>query len=401
MKTIKIAALAMMVMSLGVTAQENFSGINLSGNNPISSVNGFYNKIEFTGRAHGALVFNPGKTDELMFGMHTNGNFYWGTGRSSNTPNFYSMVLNGKNGDLHLKRNLNVVNSISSKQIKMNNGNTDLMLYRDGDVGDWSLLRTNKGNGIGLIGQPDRVALAVSRLNSYVGIGTLDPKEKLDVIGNIKVTGNLNTSSSVVSKMIRMDNGNTDLFMYRDGDVGDWSLLRTNKGNGIGLIGKPDQVALSVSRLTGNIGIRTTDTKGFELGVNGKIAANEVKVAIYPNWPDFVFEKTYNLPTLLDVENHIKEKGHLKDIPSAEEVEKNGFFLGEMDAKLLQKIEELTLYTIEQEKEIKELKKAKSEIAKQQKEINTQKKEIEELKKQNSRIKDLEILVEKLIKDKN
>jgi hypothetical protein len=107
----------------------------------------------------------------------------------------------------------------------------------------------------------------------------------------------------------------------------------------------------------GNVGIGTADTKGFKLGVNGKIAAEEVKVALYGNWSDFVFKKEYNLPTLTEVENHIKEKGHLKDIPSAKDVEKNGFYLGEMDAKLLQKIEELTLYTISQQKKIEKIEK--------------------------------------------
>ena len=107
----------------------------------------------------------------------------------------------------------------------------------------------------------------------------------------------------------------------------------------------------------GNVGIGTADTKGFKLGVNGKIAAEQVKVALYGNWSDFVFNKEYNLPTLTEVENHIKEKGHLKDIPSAKEIEKNGFYLREMDAKLLQKIEELTLYTIAQEKKIEKIEK--------------------------------------------
>ncbi|MBG6133546.1 hypothetical protein IWQ47_004958 [Aquimarina sp. EL_43] len=224
--------------------------------------------------------------------------------------------------------------------VRIENGNTDLLLYRDNDVGDWSLLRTNTGNGIGLIGQPDVIALSVSRATSNVGIGTTDTKGfKLGVKGGV-----------------RIENGNTDLLLYRDNDVGDWSLLRTNTGNGIGLIGQPDVVALSVSRTTSNVGIGTTDTKGFKLGVKGKIAAEEVKVALHSQWPDFVFETNYNLPTLIEVENHIKEKGHLKDIPSAKEVEKNGVYLGAMDAKLLQKIEELTLYTIQQEKEIKKLK---------------------------------------------
>ena len=56
------------------------------------------------------------------------------------------------------------------------------------------------------------------------------------------------------------------------------------------------------------------------------------------------------------MENHIKENKHLKDIPSAKEVEENGIFLGEMDSKLLLKIEELTLYLIQQQKEIEKLK---------------------------------------------
>lgn len=105
----------------------------------------------------------------------------------------------------------------------------------------------------------------------------------------------------------------------------------------------------------GNIGIGTSNTQGFLLGVNGKIATEEVKVATYGNWPDYVFKKDYDLPTLEEVEHHIQDKGHLKNIPSAAIIEKDGFFLGEMNAKLLQKIEELTLYTIKQEKKIKGL----------------------------------------------
>ncbi|SEE28979.1 hypothetical protein SAMN04487765_2023 [Tenacibaculum sp. MAR_2010_89] len=155
----------------------------------------------------------------------------------------------------------------------------------------------------------------------------------------------------------------------------------------------------------GNLGIGTISNGSHRLAVEGSIGAREIKVEAFPNWSDFVFEKKYNLPTLKEVENHIKEKGHLKDIPSAKEVEKNGFFLGEMDAKLLQKIEELTLYTIAQEKKLKT---QRESFEQQQEEITSQKKEIEELKKQNSKfekqekkIERLESLIQKLLKDKN
>ncbi|MBQ4804527.1 hypothetical protein J8L88_16825 [Aquimarina sp. MMG015] len=100
----------------------------------------------------------------------------------------------------------------------------------------------------------------------------------------------------------------------------------------------------------GNLGIGTTNIGSWKLAVNGKIRAKEIKVET--GWSDFVFYDDYKLPTLQEVEKHIEEKGHLKDIPSAKEVKENGILLGEMNSKLLQKIEELTLYTIEQEKQL-------------------------------------------------
>lgn len=134
----------------------------------------------------------------------------------------------------------------------------------------------------------------------------------------------------------------------------------------------------------GTLGIGTTNmsdsTGNYRLSVKGKVRANEVKV--YTGWADFVFEKDYNLPTLQEVEQHIEEKGHLKDIPNAKDVEKNGVYLGEMNAKLLQKIEELTLYTIQQEKDIESLNLVKIE---------------NQLLKQ--RVEKLEKLVEKLIEN--
>jgi hypothetical protein len=126
------------------------------------------------------------------------------------------------------------------------------------------------------------------------------------------------------------------------------------------------------------------------ISVQGKIESTEIKVTKSPT-ADFVFGEDYNLPTLKSIEKHIKVKKHLPEIASAKEMEKNGVNVGDFQIQLLQKIEELTLYTIAQEKEIK---KEKAENKKQQKEI-------EELKKQNIRIKDLEILVQKLLKDKN
>lgn len=101
----------------------------------------------------------------------------------------------------------------------------------------------------------------------------------------------------------------------------------------------------------GSVGIGTeTPNANYKLNVNGKIRSQEIKVE-NTSWPDYVFAKDYQLPALSETEKHIKEKGHLPGIPTAAEVKTNGIDLGEMNAKLLQKIEELTLHLIELKKE--------------------------------------------------
>ncbi|PTS92776.1 hypothetical protein DBR11_26330 [Pedobacter sp. HMWF019] len=102
----------------------------------------------------------------------------------------------------------------------------------------------------------------------------------------------------------------------------------------------------------GNLGIGTTDTKGYKLAVAGNVIAESVKVQLRSAWPDYVFSKDYTPPSLKEMEKHIKEKGHLLGIPSAAEVKNNGIDLGEMNARLLQKIEELTLHLIAQDKKL-------------------------------------------------
>jgi hypothetical protein len=98
----------------------------------------------------------------------------------------------------------------------------------------------------------------------------------------------------------------------------------------------------------------------YKLYVQDGILTERVKVAFhsdYVNWSDFVFAKDYELMPLSDVETYIEKNKHLPDIPSTEDVMKNGLDLATMDARLLQKVEELTLYVIEQQKQINELKK--------------------------------------------
>lgn len=104
----------------------------------------------------------------------------------------------------------------------------------------------------------------------------------------------------------------------------------------------------------GTVGVNTTDTKGHTLAVNGDIIAEEVLVASYNDWPDYVFANDYKLKSLEELEQFIQVNNHLPNIPDASEIKENGISLGEMDAKLLEKIEELTLYVIQLKKELEE-----------------------------------------------
>ncbi|MBC8489700.1 MAG: hypothetical protein H8D45_27080 [Bacteroidetes bacterium] len=106
----------------------------------------------------------------------------------------------------------------------------------------------------------------------------------------------------------------------------------------------------------GNVGIGTADlASGYLLSVDGKVACEEVLVEYSGSWPDYVFKEGYNLPKIAELEDYIQSTGHLPDMPSARDVEENGFQLADMQKRLLVKVEELTLYTIEQDKLIKKL----------------------------------------------
>jgi hypothetical protein len=104
-----------------------------------------------------------------------------------------------------------------------------------------------------------------------------------------------------------------------------------------------------------NVGIGTSSPDAT-LDVDGDIICGAIEVMDLGEWKDYVFNEDYNLRSLQEIENFINENHHLPDIPSEVEVLENGYNMGEMDAMLLQKIEELTLYIIEQSKEINNLK---------------------------------------------
>jgi hypothetical protein len=120
---------------------------------------------------------------------------------------------------------------------------------------------------------------------------------------------------------------------------------------------KWDLSGSNISYQAGSVSIGTTNPQGYKLAVAGKIISEEVVIKLLANWPDYVFERNYNLLSLPELEKFILANKHLPGVPTAEQVTKVGIEVGEMNAILLKKVEELTLHIITLEKRVKELEK--------------------------------------------
>lgn len=116
-------------------------------------------------------------------------------------------------------------------------------------------------------------------------------------------------------------------------------------------------VANSFSFRGGKVGINCkNDLEDYAVAIKGGLISTRVTVRIFDNWPDFVFAPGHTMMSLYELEEYIGLNHHLPEVPSAEEVSEQGIDLGEMNAILLQKVEELTLHVIELQKQIDELK---------------------------------------------
>ncbi len=219
--------------------------------------------------------------------------------------------------------------------------------HSNGSFADYPIVRAGglAATGLALAGDSqDQTALFI-KVGGNVGIGTTNPGTNLDVAGPVRAYGDY----------LQAGTGNVDA------NLGPSVAIGYNTTNNYGTIdaaiwgtgGKP----LLLQALSGgNVGIGTTNPQS-KLAVNGTITTQEVVVTA-TGWSDYVFDQDNQLAPLTEVASFIEENHHLPGIPSAAEVAEKGVSVGEMQAKLLAKVEELTLHLIQDEKKIAALESA-------------------------------------------
>lgn len=180
-----------------------------------------------------------------------------------------------------------------------------------------------------------------------LGIGTSNPDVKLHIYGGTDASpssGGFLVTGGITAANIAIDDNE---IMARNNGLTSTLYLNNSGGD------------LVMCTSSGNVMIGTaTPAAGYILSVDGKIMSEELKVQLSGDWPDYVFHDNYNLPSLQSLESSIKLNKHLPGMPSAADVKKDGIIVGQMQTKMMEKIEELTLYIISLQKQIDELKKA-------------------------------------------
>jgi hypothetical protein len=219
-----------------------------------------------------------------------------------------------------------------------------------------------------------------------VGIGTSTPGYPLQVIGLINANGVITRPASAGgwAQYIQGPTGGDANILLQGNVTGSspYQAFWISGANGYLALGgsggsEPSKGAINIDG-NGNVGVNTTNTtSGYKFSVAGSAVFDAVTVTTYssnkPNatpWADYVFDKNYQLPSLYTLADYIKTKNHLPGIPTTEEVKKNGLDLGAIQAKLLEKIEQLTLYTIQLQQQVDNLKAENEKFASLQQQID-------------------------------
>lgn len=294
---------------------------------------------------HNYLIYGDGMNNDQIFSVDNEGGTYisksLGIGK----------VIPDK--DIHIYKDVDPTillqsNGVSepSGRLSMRQSNlTGADIYYDG-ADDYLAFETF------LSGASEGKMMAID-LYGNIGIGTTDPLSNLhiksdgDAILIIEADSDNENEDDNPLIEFRQDNGGTKA------SIGFHELILG--ANRFGVITENDSPALIFST-SGNVAIGANDfASGYKLSVSGKVATTEVRVQPTGDWPDYVFAPAYPLMTIPQLKESIIQNQHLPGIPSASEVYEEGIMVGDMQKRMLEKIEELTLYIIQLSEKIEDL----------------------------------------------
>ncbi|MCP1301616.1 hypothetical protein NK356_20785 [Chryseobacterium sp. S0630] len=288
---------------------------------------------------------------------------------------FSEVTIQNPSPILYLKRSTNDGGFIRGIQTQYLNG-TNGWFFGDLHGSQWIVSKGDYTNP----------KLVINDSNGNVGIGVASPNGKLHVAQD-----NVNDQNLVLGKFSSFGptGGSAIVRLVYNSTTANLEVNSTYSGNNF-RYGTYGDFNIENEITTPDFGaINFITNKKVQMAIKpngnallqGKLEAKEIKVTLTPT-ADFVFEENYNLPNLEEVAKHIKEKKHLPEIASAKMMEKEGVNVGEFQIKLLQKIEELTLYAIKQERQLKDQQEKIQKLEGENSELKNVVSEIKQLKEQ-------------------
>ncbi|MES2796956.1 MAG: hypothetical protein V4683_13385 [Bacteroidota bacterium] len=246
-----------------------------------------------------------------------------------------NITQNNTNGTFRLQ-----ANSIDKGFMQLSGDNVRIGTYSTNDLGNL-IFRVNGG---------DRM--------------TISPSGNTSIAGNASVTGTTTLNGKLTVnegfEAIHVEGNDPAINFFEAADQRGYIWMIDDNMN-IGTSNANSRINMVTSQVTIGTSIATPST--YKLGVGGRIICEELKVKLQSaGWPDYVFAKNYKLKPLEEVENFIKLNNHLPNIPSAQVIDKEGLEVGEMQRRMMEKIEELTLYIIDLKKEIDGMKESSKGI---------------------------------------
>lgn len=381
-----------LVMALNTDEQNNDGSFIVGAGNPEDGVSW---KEYLQVKPNGDAVFSPDirntqnhpyvKVEGSSGSAFLTGSI--GLGNTANAPN---ITWDGPSGNGWIHRAL-AVGDTSAAHVKLHGDTGSAFLTGALHLGNttapsitWDGISGNGGlKGVLTVGDPGTTHVILDG-----GTGNAS------VSGNATIGGTLHTAGiSTFDQAVNVSGslnvlGSSDIHTYTYGKASQWYQAYdavTTPGNGLQWDSSTKTLSVKTGHglyfqngavhsyfvkdgsnqlsYSGSLAIGTTTHSDYALAVAGEIGAEEVTILAQSAWPDYVFEQDYALQSLQETEAFIAKNKHLPDVPSAGEVADNGIKVGEMQAVLLKKIEELTLHLIKKDKEIEALKQANQRFA--------------------------------------